>query len=143
VLDAERTAVQTIGFTLTAALSAALLVAAIEGNARSLTARALASRPLRFLGRYSYGLYVFHHLLVFGLAGQVLNVERIPRVAGSQLPGQLLFLVVATGTSIALALLSWHCWEQPFLRLKRLFPYRSGTSGAGRPDLQPTSERAA
>jgi peptidoglycan/LPS O-acetylase OafA/YrhL len=109
----------------------------------SLTARALASRPLRFLGRYSYGLYVFHHLLVFGLAGHLLNVARMPRLAGSQIPGQLLFLAVATGASIAAALLSWHCLEQPFLRLKRLFPYQSGMSGSGRPEVELARERAA
>jgi peptidoglycan/LPS O-acetylase OafA/YrhL len=142
-LDAERMAVQTIGFTLIAAVCAALLVTAIEGETMSLTGRALASRPLRFLGRYSYGLYVFHHLLVFGLAGHLLNVARMPRLAGSQIPGQLLFLAVATGASIALALLSWHCLEQPFLRLKHLFPYQSGISGSGQPEVEPARERAA
>jgi peptidoglycan/LPS O-acetylase OafA/YrhL len=143
VLDAEATAVQTIGFTLTAALSAALLVVAVEGDRRSLPVRMLASRPLRFLGRYSYGLYVFHHLLVFGLAGHLLLLERTPRLAGSQLPGQLLFLVVATSASIGVALLSWYCYEQPFLRLKRFFPYDSGSGTGERTKPGPSIDRAA
>jgi peptidoglycan/LPS O-acetylase OafA/YrhL len=143
VLDAETTAVQTVGFTLTAVLSAALLVGAVEGDTRSLPVRVLASRPLRFLGRYSYGLYVFHHLLVFGLAGHLLLLERTPRLAGSQLPGQLFFLVVATGASIAVAVLSWYCWEQPFLRLKRFFPYGSGIEAGERSEPRPSIDLAA
>jgi peptidoglycan/LPS O-acetylase OafA/YrhL len=125
VLNPGVTAVLTIGFTLTALLSASLLVGAVEGDRRSLGVRMLASRPLRFLGRYSYGLYIFHHLLVFGLAERLRPLKRIPLVSGSQIPGQLFFLVVATGVSLAVAVLSWRYWEEPFLRLKRHFPYGS------------------
>jgi peptidoglycan/LPS O-acetylase OafA/YrhL len=133
-LRLERTAVQTIGFTFTALVSAWLVVLALDGREHTPTARVLASGPLRALGRYSYGLYVFHHLLVFGIADHLRIVQRTPRLAGSQLPGQMFFLVVATAASVAVALLSWYCWEEPFLRLKRLFPYRSVTSLGTRPD---------
>jgi peptidoglycan/LPS O-acetylase OafA/YrhL len=125
-LDTESLPMQTIGFTLTATLSGALLVAAVAGTVQSHIRRFLGSRPLRFLGHYSYGLYVFHNLIVFRIAQHVFSADQFPHLAGSQLPGQLLFIVIATGTTLGLALLSWYCWEQPFLHLKRLFPYRSG-----------------
>jgi peptidoglycan/LPS O-acetylase OafA/YrhL len=142
-LDAERTTVQTIGFTLTAMVSAGLLVLAIDSDQQTLVARTLASRTLRSLGRYSYGLYVFHHLLVFVLADKLQIVQGSPRLGGSQLPGQMLFLVVATTASMVMALLSWYCWEEPFLRLKRLFPYRCAAATGTSLDSQPGTERAA
>jgi peptidoglycan/LPS O-acetylase OafA/YrhL len=122
----EQPIVRTVGLTLVAVLSAGLLVMALDSRSDHFLSRTLESASLRFLGRYSYGLYVFHHLLVFQITGRLLDVARIPRLAGSQLPGQLLYLIVATGASLAVALVSWHCWEQPFLRLKRRFPYSRG-----------------
>ena len=121
-LASDTRPVQTLGFSLTAILSAILVVVAVEGSPWPRLARALQSPTLRFFGRYSYGLYVFHHLLVFPLAEQLRLLERVPRLAGSQLPGQLLFTLVATGVSVSAALLSWHALEYPFLRLKHLFP---------------------
>jgi peptidoglycan/LPS O-acetylase OafA/YrhL len=135
--------VETVGFTLTALLSGGLVVAALDGDQHRLISRALSSRPLRFLGRYSYGLYVFHHLLVFPLAAALPFIAWTPRLAGSQLPGQLLFVVAATAASIAVALLSWYCWEQPFLRLKRFFPHAGGSAAGDRPAQLPPAERAA
>ena len=43
---------------------------------------------------------------------------------GSRLPGNALFVALAFGLSIGVALLSWHALEAPFLRLKRLVPSR-------------------
>jgi len=123
----EQRVVHTVGLTLVAVFSAGLLIVALESGEDSVASRMLQSSWLRFLGRYSYGLYVFHHLLVFQLTDHVLNVARLPRWAGSQLPGQLLYVVAATAASVAMALVSWHCWEQPFLRLKRRFPYSHPT----------------
>lgn len=143
VLDAERTGVQTIGFTLTAAVSAALLVRAIDSDESALVGRALASRTLRALGRYSYGLYIFHHLLVFVLADKLRIVQDSPRLGGSQLPGQMLFLVVASAASMGVALLSWYSWEEPFLRLKRFFPNRSAAATGTLQDFQPETRQAA
>jgi peptidoglycan/LPS O-acetylase OafA/YrhL len=142
-LEQWATLVETVGFTLTALLSAGLLVAALDGDQHPLISRALSSTPLRFLGRYSYGLYVFHHLLVFPLATALPLVAWTPRFAGSRLPGQLLFVLAATAASIAVAMLSWYCLEQPFLRLKRFFPYPAGPGAGDRPELVPPAQRAA
>ena len=44
---------------------------------------------------------------------------------GSQLLRQLVFLIMATGVSVSIAVVSWHLYEKQFLKLKRLVPYQS------------------
>ena len=123
-VDPESFPIQTVGFMLTTALAGALLVTALAGASEGRIRRLLASRILRRTGRYSYALYIFHNLLVFRITNHLFSVSQLPRIGGSQLAGQLLFLVTATALSFGLAWLSWHGLEQPFLRLKRFLPYR-------------------
>jgi peptidoglycan/LPS O-acetylase OafA/YrhL len=111
------------GFTPIAVLGAALVVTALAAPAGSVTERLLASAPLRFFGRYSYAMYVFHLLIALTLVAS--RGSDFARTAGgSQALGNVLFSVVATAVTVATAWLSWQLWEQHFLRLKRFFPYR-------------------
>jgi peptidoglycan/LPS O-acetylase OafA/YrhL len=77
---------------------------------------------LRFFGKYSYGLYVWHGLALPFLQGYL--TPRMTDLLGSP----LLVVVVQTAVSIAItlavALLSWHLYEKQFLKLKRFFEYR-------------------
>lgn len=82
-----------------------------------------SSRPLVFFGKYSYALYVFHHLVAIYLPVYGFSIGSIPTLRGSQLPGFVVFSLIATIISVALALASWHFWEVHFLRLKKLFEY--------------------
>ncbi len=120
------TVVQTIGFTLLAILFGGILVIAVASPPGTVARRLFAHRFLRFLGRYSYALYVFHHPIMFYMGG-FFNAARLPRLAGSQLPGQLAFTAVGASVSLAAALLSWHLYETQFLKLKALFPYDTKT----------------
>lgn len=115
---------QTIGFTLLAILYGSILAIAVASPPDTIAGRFFAHRFLRFLGRYSYGLYVFHVPIIIYI-GRLFNVGSIPRFAGSQLPGQLVFTVVTALLTMAAALLSWHLFEAQFLKLKALFPYES------------------
>ncbi len=73
--------------------------------------RFLSSRPLRQIGRVSYGLYVWHPF-VFGLTFRWLRRDS-PWVQGG----------VAFALVLLVAHLSWYGFERPFLRWKnRLVP---------------------
>jgi peptidoglycan/LPS O-acetylase OafA/YrhL len=118
--------VQTVGFTLLAILSGGLLVIGVASSPQTAAGRFLAHRFLRSLGRYSYALYVFHHPIML-YAGLVFGAGSFPTLAGSQVPGQLVFTAVTAALSLAAAVLSWHLYEAQFLKLKRLFPYDTQT----------------
>jgi peptidoglycan/LPS O-acetylase OafA/YrhL len=120
-LRTEDFAVHTIGYTGIAVFFGAVLVLAVTSSDDNWIGRVLSLRTLRLAGRYSYGLYVFHHPIVLLLRRQ-LTIPDI-QVLGSQLPGFLAYSVLAGGMSLALAVLSWHLYESRFLALKGRFPY--------------------
>jgi peptidoglycan/LPS O-acetylase OafA/YrhL len=119
-LGTEDPVVVTIGFSLIAFLFGALVLLALVARPGSRRERLFSHPALAFFGRYSYALYVFHHPIAIYLGG-ILGVASLPRLLQSQLPGQLIFVVVATGLSLALAIPSWHFYESRFLALKRHF----------------------
>jgi peptidoglycan/LPS O-acetylase OafA/YrhL len=129
-LDREGPIMLTAGFSAVPLLFGSLLVIALEGGPGSLLSRALTTSFLRFFGKYSYALYLFHipfRSLIRGLLYGPLGGDGHPRfhflsIAGSQVPGQLLFYLVAGIPCVGAALLSWYCFERPFLSLKRFFP---------------------
>jgi peptidoglycan/LPS O-acetylase OafA/YrhL len=112
----------TVGFTLLACFFGALLTLAVTSRAGSGSGALFESRPLRFLGRYSYGLYVFHHPILMNVT-QFVMIPSLPTILGSQLPGLAIFSGIVGGVSLAVALLSWHLYESRFLNLKTRFPY--------------------
>ncbi len=79
-------------------------------------ARALASWPLRSLGRISYAMYVFHYPLLIA-------IKMRPGHPGLGIPAGPLFLLIVGAGTVALATLSWHFVEAPLNRLKRYVPY--------------------
>jgi peptidoglycan/LPS O-acetylase OafA/YrhL len=89
----------------------------------SLVARSLSLAPLRFLGRYSYGIYVYHELVHKTLQLRLLPV--LVRLTKSISIGSMLFFVLALTFNLAVAILSYHCFEIHFLRLNRYFRLRS------------------
>lgn len=75
------------------------------------------SAVLRFFGKYSYGLYVFHFLLL-PFYYELLPPEKLEEWTGSATVARLLFMLTAIGASIGVALLSWNLYEKHFLKLK-------------------------
>ncbi len=71
-------------------------------------------RPLVYLGRISYGLYVFHMPVLL-----LMGALRIPLPGALHFPGMAIAIGFALTT--ALAMLSYECLEKPFLRLKSRF----------------------
>ena len=72
---------------------------------------------LRWTGRISYGIYVFHMLFVAQfswIARRLFGEQNHMRLAAGE------FVIAAAGTLLA-AWLSFHFFETPFLRMKRRF----------------------
>ncbi len=125
-LDAFDDFVQTVGFSIIALTFAALLAVALVATPGGRAERLFTLPPLRFLGRYSYALYLFHLQVALLMVNRMGKAGwQLPLVAGSAIPSRLAFAAVGIGISLALAYASWHLYEQHFLKLKRFFPYRA------------------
>ncbi len=93
---------------------AALMICALRPG--SLTYRCLNPAMLRYVGRISYGAYVFHDIFHAPL---LFWIGRVPGIAGLAPPLIATTAVVSIfGITLALASLSYYAFEMPFLRLK-------------------------
>jgi peptidoglycan/LPS O-acetylase OafA/YrhL len=88
-----------------------------------LVKRICSLRPMRWLGKYSYGIYVLHLIIFYYLDEPVRQILHA-HLSSSKgvdivIDGLLLFCM-----SITAAYLSYNLYEKHFLRLKRFFDYR-------------------
>jgi peptidoglycan/LPS O-acetylase OafA/YrhL len=84
----------------------------------SLPGRFLSWAPARYLGRISYGLYVYHYFAPYVVA------KAAPALgADVLLQSKPALLATYTGFTLLVAALSWHLYELPLNRLKRHFSY--------------------
>jgi peptidoglycan/LPS O-acetylase OafA/YrhL len=88
--------------------------------ATALTGRLFQGTFLRFLGKYSYGLYVYHALLYWafeehGVPGRLLAM------VGHPAPALVLNFALGLVLSLLVAVLSYELIEKRFLALKRYF----------------------
>jgi peptidoglycan/LPS O-acetylase OafA/YrhL len=113
--------VNSVGYSV-AALGSSALIAMTLG--RGLGARVFEWHPLRWLGRYSYGIYVWH-ILLGGLI--IPPVRELAAGLGWGSAGQFLAGAIAgTVLSVGIGVVSYHGFEVYFLRLKRFVPYGRG-----------------
>lgn len=94
----------------TVALSAAAILVAFIGAKGPM--KILQCPLLTYLGKISYGLYVYHMLGVF------LSERLVRDVAWS---GHGVTVLLGFQLTVVLSVLSYHCFEAPFLRLKNRF----------------------
>ncbi len=107
-----------VGYPLLALFFASLLVLALDQ--KSLFAKFGNISPLRFLGRYSYGLYVYHLIAGFALAYLLVWLQQKTH---SVVVGGVLFTLIVFFGSLGMAIASYELFERRFLRLKRHFTY--------------------
>lgn len=82
--------------------------------------RLFSLKPLRLLGRYSYGLYVYHLPII---VAATIIFGSSPWFGREVLPS-LIFCIATVGTAICTAIASYELFEKRFLRLKRNFSPR-------------------
>jgi peptidoglycan/LPS O-acetylase OafA/YrhL len=91
------------------AIAAASILCFLDQRPDSLAGRCLATRPLAYIGRISYGIYLWHYLIVVALVRDFDIRDSLPTV------------VLVTVLSIAVAAASYRFLESPFLLLQRYF----------------------
>ena len=111
--DFQSPILPTIGFSLIDLSAAFLLLALLEP--KGWLFRFFSLRPLRALGKISYGFYVFHDLLHLAYADLA---HSLTHHRGASI--NLTAMLALVGTTI-LSWLSFRFYETPFLKLKRFF----------------------
>jgi peptidoglycan/LPS O-acetylase OafA/YrhL len=115
---------QILGFSLLALCCAALVTTAAAGGEQASStrlARALSWPALRYWGKYSYAIYIFHQLIhkLWGEPWMVSRFSGHPPAYAVYAYSLMIGLV-----SFCAAFLSYHGLEKRFLALKSLFPPR-------------------
>jgi peptidoglycan/LPS O-acetylase OafA/YrhL len=117
---------QTFGYSLIAWAAVVLLVSCVLAEARGERLASLVSLgPLRSLGKYSYGMYVFHVPL-----HRVIGVRVLKRLGllDPSIGVTLVYTVVMFAFTYVVAVASYHLYEKHFLGLKRRFVVARMTS---------------
>ena len=114
----------TLGFTCLALFYASLLMLVVVLPDGFLS-RAFRARWLTWLGTISYGLYLFHAIVLGFLSSILLHPQRTEPnwlVAGTSISGGF--------ASLALAWLSWNYFESKMVRLGHRFIYKNPTASS-------------
>ena len=105
------------GYT-TCAMTFGLLVNEAVTSSTQLINKIFNFPLLRFFGRISYGLYVFHWPVYLIMTPFLYQSISIP---GNQSLSHFICSLLATGTAVGISILSFRFFEQPFLKLKQRF----------------------
>ena len=74
------------------------------------------------MGKYSYGLYVFHFIVFMVLGNLLIHFPRIANVTTHEMLPAIGLLLANLVISLTLAVASFHLYEKHFLKLKKYFP---------------------
>lgn len=96
-------------------------------QAGSVCERIFNARWLRFLGKYSYGIYVLHVFAIGALRSRIRPA--LFHLTHSKVLAVVLGGFIALGVGILAAYLSYQLFEKKFLRLKHHFDYTPNPTG--------------
>ncbi|MBP6828233.1 MAG: acyltransferase [Saprospiraceae bacterium] len=109
-------------YTLSALFFASLLYLSLNTDRNALIRRICENAFLRDLGKYSFGLYVFHQMFEYvwknGFGNRLLHSGLHPAI------GQTIYILLAFAGTYVLARVSWVLLEKPFLGLKNVWAKR-------------------
>jgi len=114
----SRDAMQRYGYAAVAVLFAAMIALALQPG--TWAARLGEVRWLRVVGKYSYGIYIFHQIPMKYYAEFLRWADGLTRfpIAASVMGTAMVFAL-----TMGIAALSYHTVEMFFLRMKRYFAY--------------------
>ena len=99
-------------------LSFFLLAKASLGTYKGLFAALIESKLFVYIGRISYGVYIYHNLmnaLFFGFLNRYLQLNDAPA---------FVYVLIYTALTFTIASLSWFIIEKPINSFKTRFPYK-------------------
>jgi peptidoglycan/LPS O-acetylase OafA/YrhL len=105
-----------------ASLIFAWLISSASLGFKGFAGKVLEFKPLRYLGKITYGIYVYHYfapLILVPILSQFGYELRVPGFTN---------FVLSSLLAITTASISWHWLEQPINNLKRYFQYVSPTT---------------
>ncbi len=108
-----------VGYTTIAILFGLLVHEAVQGKSRIIQLL-LDNAPLKFFGKISYGLYVYHwpvYLLFFSWFKELFEQWR----SGSTRMAEIGSGITVTLIAVLISMLSYRFFEMPFLKLKQKF----------------------
>jgi peptidoglycan/LPS O-acetylase OafA/YrhL len=108
----------TVGLSFLALLFGASLVIALNAGQSSRLSAALRFGPLRFFGKYSYAIYVFHWPVMRALAWKNFTEDHLAAAVHGRFTAFLLVSSVSIALSVLLALISWNVLEKRCSNLK-------------------------
>jgi peptidoglycan/LPS O-acetylase OafA/YrhL len=94
-----------------------LLVGSLSND---LLSKPFSVKPLRFLAKYSYGIYIFHFLML-PLFNTYLPITSFRIFWGENDLAIYVYFLASSATSVILAMSSYHLLEKHFLNLKYKF----------------------
>ena len=109
---------QAIGYSLLALGYATLVLSAyLQNGAGSILDRFFQQKWLRSFGKYSYGIYVYHHPVL--LMGSLLFAR--VQVWGYDVVPSVPYCIFIVAVSFGVAWISYRILEKPFLNMKARF----------------------
>ncbi|HEU5457973.1 MAG TPA: acyltransferase [Terracidiphilus sp.] len=127
-----------VGFSVGAAVASCIIcLALIPGT---FIQRLGSNSILRFFGRYSYGLYIWHYLFNRAVKPWLADCRRVIHPA---ILADLIYTLALLALFTAISVLSYHLFEVHFLRLKSRFIATPAEKAAheGTPETFPTPAR--